>query len=128
MEGIRLARRFDRPLATTLVRHEDGAPTNRQVVERAASQLGGPGRWTITDTAVANTYDEAVRIRAMFPELRRIVLVTSRPHTRRACAVFEKQGFEVVCRSSGHGDWWRVLYAYLYEYAAVVEYAVRGRL
>lgn len=126
VEGITLARRYDRPLVTTLVRHADGAPTNRPVVQRAAAQLG-PGRWSMTDSVVANTYDEAVKIRAMFPELRRIVLVTSRPHTRRACAVFRKQGFEVTCRSSGHGDWWRILYAYLYEYAAMLEYTLHGR-
>lgn len=124
-EGIRIAERLHRPLAATLVRHADGAPTNRYLVGRAMATAPSVA-WTITDSVVANTRDEAVRIRAAYPAVQRVVLVTSRSHTRRACKAFERLGFTVTCRPAGQGYWWHALFAYIYEAAATAKYVARG--
>jgi uncharacterized SAM-binding protein YcdF (DUF218 family) len=60
---------------------------------------------TVVDS-VRSTHDEAVRMmaRARPVGVRRIALVTSPAHSRRACAAFEKVGFEVVCRPSDSRD------------------------
>lgn len=49
-----------------------------------------------------STHDEAMRVRDVYRARgwKRIVLVTSPFHTRRACATFEKAGVVVSCRAS----------------------------
>ena len=49
-----------------------------------------------------NTHDEAIRARDVFRarHWKRIVVVTSPFHTRRACATFERAGVPVSCRAS----------------------------
>lgn len=51
---------------------------------------------------VHDTHDEAVATSGLVRRSgwKRIAVVTSPLHTRRACAVFESQGLEVVCRPS----------------------------
>lgn len=48
---------------------------------------------------VWNTRDEALALAALFRERgwRRVLAVTSPPHSRRACATLENEGLEVVC-------------------------------
>ncbi len=99
-----------------------------------------------TDTArwhavgpVHTTHDEAVRIGALLVPLeqRRVAVVTSPLHTKRACRAFEKVGFQVTCvpsderlysvnafeapttRLHATADW-------LYEELAMLEYRLRG--
>ena len=49
-----------------------------------------------------STHDEAMRVRELFRarNWKRIVVVTSPMHTRRACAMFEKAGVAVSCTAS----------------------------
>ena len=51
---------------------------------------------------VRNTHDEAVATSGLARQQgwKRVAIVTSPLHTRRACAVFERQGLAVVCRPS----------------------------
>ena len=100
----------------------------------------------VTDTArwhaigpVATTRDEALKSAALLLPLgqRRVAVVTSPLHTKRACAAFEKVGFQVTCvpaderlysvhtfngsstRLHATADW-------LYEKLALLEYRLRG--
>ena len=72
-------------------------PDQRALVARldpeAVFHLVGP---------VRNTHDEAVATSGLARQQgwRRIAVVTSPLHTRRACAVFERQGLAVLCRPS----------------------------
>lgn len=89
-------------------------------------------------TDVGSTRIEATRAREQGGERwRRLVVVSSPLHTRRACAAFEKVGFQVICRPSpershavrtlprptdrigAFGEW-------LYETLAWLEYRARG--
>lgn len=55
---------------------------------------------------VRNTHDEAVATAALARQRgwKRVALVTSPLHTRRACAVFEATGLSVLCRPSDERD------------------------
>ncbi len=88
---------------------------------------------------VGNTRLEAVRMAELAKSRgwHRIVVVTSPTHTRRACAVFEAVGFEVVCRPSPErefalehlaagGDRSRAFGQWLYESLGWWKYRVRG--
>lgn len=67
---------------------------------RLLALLPMPPRVTTIDS-VHSTRDEAVRSAAiLLPHSRRIAVVTSPSHTRRACATFERLGFQVTCIAS----------------------------
>lgn len=90
---------------------------------------------------VRTTRDEAVKSAVLLLPLgqRHVAVVTSPLHTRRACAAFERVGFQVTCvpadertysvytfngsnaRLHGTADW-------LYEELAILEYRLRGWL
>jgi uncharacterized SAM-binding protein YcdF (DUF218 family) len=100
----------------------------------------------VTDTArwhavgpVHTTHDEAIRTAALLLPLeqRRVAVVTSPLHTRRACRTFEKAGFTVTCVPSDERLY--AIYAFdsattrlrataewLYEQLAMAEYWLRG--
>lgn len=84
------------------------------------------GQWTIVGPIVRSTHDEAVALRAAVAGRPTIVVVTSRMHTRRACATFEQVGFIVTCVGYIDPRWWRTPVAYLYERAAVIKYRRKG--
>jgi uncharacterized SAM-binding protein YcdF (DUF218 family) len=106
----------------------------RRLVDLAADT----GRWHAVGP-VATTRDEAVRTAALLLPLeqKRVAVVTSPLHTRRACRAFEKVGFQVTCvpadereytvntfnasttRLHATADW-------LYERLALLEYRIRG--
>lgn len=106
----------------------------RRLVDLAADTA----RWHAVGP-VHTTHDEAVKIAALLLPLeqRRIAVVTSPLHTRRACRAFEKVGFQVTCVPSDER-----LYAihafdtpttrlkataeWFYELLAMLEYRVRG--
>lgn len=56
---------------------------------------------------VRNTHDEAVAATGLARQRgwRRLAVVTSPLHTRRACATFERQGLAIVCRASDSRDY-----------------------
>ena len=84
-------------------------------------------RWTVLPGVAASTHDEAIQLRRAFPQTRRIAVVTSTLHTRRACATFRRAGFDVSCLASGwDGAWWKIPYRLAYEMAAMIKYRIRG--
>ncbi len=93
---------------------------------------------------VGNTHDEAVAVGALARDfgLKRLLVVTSPSHSRRAAAALEKQGVRVVSVPSVetmfdyerlatglHGqDRVRAFGPFLHEYAGLLSYRVRGWL
>ena len=91
--------------------------------------------------SVHTTRDEAANSwRLLSPRgVRRVAVVTSPLHTGRACATFENVGFVVTCvparireysvdRARGGQDRLAVFRAWLYDWAATIEYRRRGWL
>ena len=60
--------------------------------------MGVPGRSMLLERSSRNTYDNALYTAVVLnnKNIKRILLVTSAFHMRRAVALFEKQGFDVV--------------------------------
>jgi uncharacterized SAM-binding protein YcdF (DUF218 family) len=90
---------------------------------------------------VGTTRDEAVRADELLRPLgkRRIAVVTSPMHTRRACSTFEAVGFQVVCvpseewtYSAGNPDSMtdrmRAFFDYVYERLGTLKYRWQGWL
>ncbi len=89
--------------------------------------------------SATSTRDEALRVRRL-PAARawkRIALVTSPLHTRRACAVFERVGFTVTCipaesrertikNVESAGERLEVFQGWLYEFAGTTKYRMKG--
>ena len=127
-------------LVTTRIRQSVGGhPVSS---DRAQGRLIGLSalapEWLIADS-VTSTRDEAVRTAArLLPiDARRIILVTSPVHARRACATFEAVGFTVFCLPAaeidgnvwsprGAGDRLGAARAYLRERLAVIKYRRKG--
>ena len=97
-------------------------------------------KWTVVGRT-HSTHDEAVEAAALLlpGSQRRIIVITSPMHTRRACAVFEAMGFTVTCRASRERDFSRyppvgfgsrvaAFRAYTYERAAMIKYRMKGWL
>src|SRR5262249_47973481 len=104
---------------------------------RLIALAGATAGWTVLDS-VADTRDEALQTAAKLGKgARRIVLVTSPMHTRRACATFEMVGFTVACYPARgrYASTWRPLVArdriaafadYIYEGLGMVKYRWKG--
>lgn len=125
--AIEVARKTGATLVTTRVRN-DGHPelTSDDAQRRLVNSAGMTKRWMVLDGLALNTRDEAERLRKVMAPMP-IVVVTSRLHTRRACAVFERLGYTVTCVSSGlDGRWWKIPYGVAYESAAWVKYKSKG--
>lgn len=88
-------------------------------------QFNGP---VVTLPGIApNTRGEALAVRARYPELDSLAVVTTAIHARRSCATFRRLGFRVCCVSAGReGPWWQLPYLLAYEQAAMVLYRWRG--
>lgn len=107
---------------------------------RLVSLASSTDKWTIVD-GPKTTRDEAVlTARLLLPRgEKRIIVVTSPLHTRRACGVFEGAGFTVVCRAArerdnatnppvGQHDRLAAFRSYGYEVAGWLKYRSRGWL
>ncbi len=131
-----------RRLVTTRVARDDGDNTVTTDADqgRLISLASLSDKW-ITVPGSHNTREEALGTAVLlFPEgQRRIIVVTSPMHTRRACAVFEAVGFTVTCRASRERDFSRyppvgfnsriaAFRAYAYERAAMIKYRMKGWL
>ena len=143
VSGIALARTTRTPF---LVTTRDGVVFAGRRVDTDSAQrrlvrsLMDSVDWRIV-APVSTTHDEAVRAAELLLPLgkRRIAVVTSPLHTRRACAAFEAAGFRVVCAAS---DEWtysagdvarpfdriRAFFDYFYERLGIIEYRRRGWL
>jgi DUF218 domain. len=108
---------------------------------RIVSLFGADSQWIRTGPG-KSTRDEALRsAQLLLPQgMRRIAVVASPMHTRRACSAFEAVGFEVTCtparmRSPGGrdpGPWpadrLKVFGDWVYEVAATARYRAKNWL
>ena len=130
-------------LVTTTVeeRFPAGAVSSAADQSRIVALFGAHGRW-IRTPPVHSTRDEALRsAELLLPQgVRRIAVVASPMHTRRACSAFEAVGFEVTCvpariRAPGGmapGPWpadrLRVFGEWVYEVVGTARYRTKGWL
>ena len=121
------------PIASRLISSDSD---QRRLIALASVEAA----WVVVDS-VHTTHDEAVRIAALLlpAGARRIVVVTSPMHTRRACAVFEAAGFSVYCHAArerdyatnppeGKRDRLAAIRAFGYEQMGMIKYRLRGWL
>jgi uncharacterized SAM-binding protein YcdF (DUF218 family) len=143
LSGLELMRagRARRIITTRLVAKSHGreiASDNDQ--ERLVALASETDKWSVV-TGPTTTREEAVlTAQLLLPRgEKRIAVVTSPLHTRRACAVFENVGFTVTCRAAlerdhmtnppaGPQDRLAALRAYIYELAGWVKYRSHGWL
>lgn len=142
LTGLELVDRGLAPVLVTTTVHEifpTGA-VNSEIDQTRFVTSRLPRILWLRAAAGQSTRDEATAVAALLlPNgLRRIALVTSPMHTRRACAVFEAVGFSVICtparmrdpsgiplapsprnRLALFGEW-------VYELAAMGDYAAHG--
>jgi uncharacterized SAM-binding protein YcdF (DUF218 family) len=104
--GRRWARAADRPLVLSIVRRDQpGAPSSERDQRALAARLG-VARDLLVDS-VHVTRDEAVREAALARRegWRRLLVVTSPYHSRRACAAYERAGVAVLCAPAPSRDY-----------------------
>lgn len=101
LTGIALrARRPELPLLVSTVRSTDRANGISSVADQRAvialAPATGPTEWI---DSVYSTRDEAIKLsrRAFLQRWKRVAVVTSPMHTRRACATVEGLGLPVTC-------------------------------
>jgi uncharacterized SAM-binding protein YcdF (DUF218 family) len=123
-KAVAIARESHAVLVTTRVFR--GSVSSDGGQRRIITAGGLADRWIVLPGAPGNTHDEALELRARYPTLVAIAVVTSPLHTRRACAVFEHVGFRVTCVASAQYQWWKVAYAFVYEQLAWVKYWQHG--
>jgi len=102
IQGILLYRRGLAPLVVF-----SGIPLEVQTRQRLGRDLGLPPAAVLTEDTAHTTRDEAVKVGATLHArgIRRILLVTDPLGMRRAQAVFERGGFEVLpVPSAGQAD------------------------
>lgn len=141
LTGIELLNRQLAPrLVTTRVghRYRQGMVTSDDEQRRFIAFAAPSPLWDVVDS-VYSTRDEATgTAKLLLPQnARRIAVVTSPMHTRRACATFEKLGFVVTCiparehaavtiaPQTAH-DRLATLREYLYELLGTVKYRSKG--
>ena len=99
LAGAALAQRTGRPLVVSVIHPRRLAAVSSLADQQRIVALAGlrDRLWTVD--SVHTTHDEAVRMAALARAhgWRRVALVTSPTHTRRACATFERAGLPVVC-------------------------------
>jgi len=109
LSGLEL---YNRGIAPVLMVSREAYIVNGKIVtsradqERIASLSPGALSHLVVAGITHSTHDEAIRARDVFRarNWKRIVLVTSPFHTRRACATFERAGVVVTCRASVSRD------------------------
>jgi uncharacterized SAM-binding protein YcdF (DUF218 family) len=113
--------------------------TSQRDQERIVSLIPGGVSRLVSAGVTRSTHDEALRALALVRarNWKRIVLVTSPLHTRRACATFEKVGVVVSCTPSNTRDFGlgalgspmdrvRAFQVWLYELAGTLRYRQLG--
>ncbi|HEY9225789.1 MAG TPA: YdcF family protein [Gemmatimonadaceae bacterium] len=116
----------------------EGRVTSDQEQQRIIALSGFSGEWRIVDS-VTSTRDEAVRsAELLIPRnKRKIAVITTPMHTRRACRAFEAVGFDATCvatlehenvtlRPRTPGDRIAAFRDYLYELLGMVKYRWNG--
>lgn len=142
LDGMALARRTGRPLVLSVIRLRREPGENSRADQTALVTLAGLADRTWFVDSVYTTHDEALKMTALARAhgWRRVALVTSPAHTRRACATFEHAGLAVVCTPADARDatWGgprplhsaadrlRVIGTWLYEQLGWFLYRARG--
>jgi len=141
LELVRAGKANELVTTTNEERFPSGVVRSTIDQSRIISLVGGDTKW-ISTSGVKSTRDEALMSaeRLLPTGIRRIAVVASPMHTRRACSAFEAVGFEVTCvpariRSPGGqdpGPWpadrLKVFGDWVYEVAATARYRARGWL
>jgi uncharacterized SAM-binding protein YcdF (DUF218 family) len=101
LTGIALrARRPELPLAISIVHFDErDNGVSSEADQRALIAMSPASASLITFDSVASTRDEAVRLsrHAFQQRWKRVLLITSPMHSRRACATVEALGLAVTC-------------------------------
>lgn len=141
LKGAELAREGRAP-ALVLSREtftKNGRTVTDSADEVAVLALTAPSVPVFFIDSASSTHDEALRVKRLRGESnwKRIGLVTSPLHSRRACAVFERAGFVVTCipavsrdRSirnlDSPGARLQAFQGWLYEMAGTTNYRLKG--
>lgn len=129
-----------RELALSIVTQERRSPpANSEADQRALVALAAPELSVRFVSKVYSTRDEALAFAALANTAgwRRVIVVTSPLHTRRACAAFEHEGLRVECHVAASRDYSLNHLEYsenrrlafhdvLYEFVATRLYRARG--
>ncbi|HJR36543.1 MAG TPA: YdcF family protein [Gemmatimonadales bacterium] len=109
LAGVELRRRISKPhlVLTSIHRVQRGDTLSSERDQRALIARFDPEAVLHVVGPVRNTHDEAVAVTGLARQRgwRRLAVVTSPLHTRRACATFERQGLAIVCRASDSRDY-----------------------
>lgn len=142
LSALRLARATGTSaIVTTRVRNPGLLDVSSDADQKKLVELAGSGLRLFIVTDVFSTRDEALRVRELARQQQwaRVAVVTSPPHSRRACGAFEKAGLRVTCvpaesRQIGFrtldapGDRVEAFKWWIYEFAGTVNYRVKGWL
>jgi uncharacterized SAM-binding protein YcdF (DUF218 family) len=136
--GLELMRDSLAPLLVVTEPRDDDGVTTAQDQRRIRALVSRSFPMFMIDS-VRTTHDEAVNSWRSLSQrdVRRVAVVTSPLHTSRACATFEHVGFVVTCisaptraysidRARTGQERLEVFRAWLYDWAATVEYRHRG--
>ncbi len=129
-------------VTTTAVVPYPAGPIDSRVDQARLIKRFGDGLEWLHTSITTSTRDEAVTSAALLHPrgIRRIAVVASPVHTRRACATFEAVGFVVTCVASRNrdpnaqllgqtpSDRLSVFGAWIYELAATLKYRIHGWL
>ena len=136
---------LDRGVAPVLLLSREAYLINGHLISsrhdqgRIISLVPGALEKTFVAGVAHSTREEALRAAALFRRnsWKRMVVVTSPLHTRRACATFEHLGIVVSCRASeardfdtskmaDPGDRLRAFQLWLYETSGALDYRLHG--
>jgi uncharacterized SAM-binding protein YcdF (DUF218 family) len=133
---------YDRGLAPRVV--VSNAPGAAQHMKKMLVHCGLPAERVLVDDKSFTTVDHPPGIAAlpgMDPAGQRFLIVTDHEHSRRVAALFRRAGYEDFTIYGGppglrEGDeaqvrWrWRIMYLprIAYEYAALIQYRLQGRI
>ena len=103
LAGVRLQKALHLPLVLS---GGSGDPTNPEISEadamaRLAASLGVPHKDIVVERKSRNTIESAKLLKKNFPG-KRIILVTSAFHMKRASAMFKAQGLDVIPAPAGY--------------------------
>jgi uncharacterized SAM-binding protein YcdF (DUF218 family) len=96
IEGIRIQRLKPANILVLSGYRGKGDVAHAEVLRRAAVVLGIPPESLRIQPEPSNTYEEAKEFHRLFPDTRRMVLVTSAIHMPRAVYLFRKEGLDPV--------------------------------
>jgi uncharacterized SAM-binding protein YcdF (DUF218 family) len=103
VQGVLLYRAKRIPLVVVGGSGDPARPDLREAdaMARVASGLGVPKRDIIIEKKARNTIESAKAVKTMFPG-KRIILVTSASHMKRAAGMFAKQGVDAIPAPTGY--------------------------